>query len=482
MAMVVRPLPNLDLYWLLAVGRRIVETGAYIYQDPFTFTVPGTPWSPLSYLSGIVFYGLFKLGGMAAIGVVRVALVGLIAAITFRTLRRMGANLAMAAPLVLVAMICSHSRLTDRGQIFEYVFIAWLVGFLLTCHARTGRSFFIAPLVVQLAWVQLHSSFLLGPVLAAIFFLSEWIAPHTRVTHALARHDWKRAGVLVIAMALVCVINPNPKAFLIQPFDPVQRELLTRYTLEWKSPFDPAMRTANFHPYYELLLAAAAIAVVLRMSRLPLAPVALMLATALISFQAHRLRVEFALVAVPMIALLLKDAPVVAVARRLWPSRAVWGAIGLALVISLAAAERHRVLESQDIPQLYPTQALAFAAEHHLAKQPYSTIGFGSFMLWDQYGVRRTFIDGRNFDSTLYQDFLLAQSRETAWRAINRKYKPDAYILPAPENADKGVRNLHAWLQKAPDWPLVYKDDRAFVYVAERTVDPAWLQQHRLNH
>jgi hypothetical protein len=165
----------------------------------------------------------------------------------------------------------------------------------------------------------------------------------------------------------------------------------------------------------------------------------------------------------------------------LWPSRAVWGAIGLALVLSLAVAERERVLESQDIPQLYPAQALAFAASHGIAKQPYSTIGFGSFLLWDQYGVRRTFIDGRNFDPALYQDFLLAQSRETAWRAVNRKYKPDAYILPAPENADKGVRNLHAWLAKAPDWPLVYRDDRAFVYVAERTVDPAWLEQHRLN-
>ena len=83
-------------------------------------------------------------------------------------------------PLVLVALINSHSRLTDRGQIFEYVFIAWLVGFLLTGHERRERSFFIVPLLVQLAWVQLHSSFLLGPALAAIFFASEWIASKTR--------------------------------------------------------------------------------------------------------------------------------------------------------------------------------------------------------------------------------------------------------------------------------------------------------------
>ncbi|HEX6789768.1 MAG TPA: hypothetical protein VF247_00530, partial [Candidatus Krumholzibacteria bacterium] len=368
-----------------------------------------------------------------------------------------------------------------RGQLFEYVFVAWLVGFLLTCHERRGKSFFIAPLAVQLAWVQLHSSFLIGPVLAAIFFISEWIAPHTRVTHALARHDWKRVALLVGLMLLACAVNPNPKFFLLQPFDPAQRELMTKFTLEWKSPFDPAIASANFHPYYEVLLGAAALAVLLRIASLPLAPVMLMLATALISFQSHRLRVEFGLVAVPMIALLLRDAPVTAAVRRLWPSRAVWGAIGIALVVSLAFATRDRVLLSHDAPELYPSQALAFAAENDIAKRPYTTIGFGSFMLWDQYGARKTFIDGRNFDAPLYRDFLAAQTRETTWRAINRKYKPDAYILPPPGRGDGGTQNLHSWLAKAADWPLVYRDERAWIYVAERAVDPAWLATHRIH-
>jgi hypothetical protein len=480
MAMVLRPLPNLDLYWLLAVGRRIAETHAYIYRDPFTFTVPGTPWSPLSYLSGIVFYALFKMGGMTAIAVLRVVLVGLLTWIMFRTLKRIGVAWAIAAPLVLVALICSHSRLTDRGQIFEYVFIVWLMGFLLTSHERRGISFFVVPLVVQLAWVQLHSSFLLGPVLAAIFFLSEWIAPKLHVTRALSRHDWKRAALLVALMALVCVINPNPKAFLVQPFDPSQRDLLTRYTLEWKSPFDPAMASANFHPFYEMLLGAAAVAVLLRIASLPLAPVALMLATALLSLQSHRFRVEFALVSVPMIALLLRDAPLVAAARRIWPSRAVWSVIGIAMALSLMVAQRSRVLESQDIPELYPKGALTFVAKEDVAKRPFSTIGFGSYALWELYGERPTFIDGRNVDAQLYTDFLTAQTRETSWRAINRKYKPDAFILPPPSHADKGVQNLHAFLSKATDWPLVYRDDTAYVYVAAGSVDAAWLTQHRI--
>jgi hypothetical protein len=67
MAIVVRPLPNLDLWWLLAVGRRIVETHRYIYTDPFSFTLAGVPWSPQSYASAILSSLLHQVGGMAAI-------------------------------------------------------------------------------------------------------------------------------------------------------------------------------------------------------------------------------------------------------------------------------------------------------------------------------------------------------------------------------------------------------------------------------
>jgi hypothetical protein len=152
MAIALRPLPNYDIWWMLAVGRRIIETGAYIYKDPFTFTVTGAPWSPQSYASAIIFYLLFKAGGMAALTALRVLLVGALTALTFRTLRRIGAPWAVAAPLVVVMLVNSHSRLTDRGQLFEYVFIAWLMGFLITSHERRGRSFFVLPVADARSW------------------------------------------------------------------------------------------------------------------------------------------------------------------------------------------------------------------------------------------------------------------------------------------------------------------------------------------
>jgi hypothetical protein len=477
-AIVLRPLPNYDIWWMLAVGRRIVETGAFIYKDPFTFTVAGAPWSPQSYASAILFFALFKAGGMVALAALRVLLVGAMTALTLRTVRRSGADWAVASPLVVVMLVNSHSRFTDRGQLFEYVFIAWLVGFLLTSHERRGKSYYALPVAIQLLWVQLHSSFLLGPALAGIFFASEWIAQRIAPTHALHDHDWKRVRTLVLLLVLACVVNPNPRAFLVQPFDPAQRELLARYTLEWKSPFDPAIAAGNFHPYYEILLGVAALAVILRITTLPLAPAALLAATAYLSLQSHRFRVEFAIVAVPMIAVLLGGT---SLTRRLRASRTTWAAVGVAVALALMGTERDRALVSHDNPGLYPDAALDFVTRENIAHRPFHSIGFGSYMLWHLYGARQTFIDGRNFNLPLHRDFLAAQRSEAGLRAVTEKYRLDSFILPSIARSGAGLQDIHQWLDRHREsWPLVYADDCAFVYVATESVDSLWLDAHAI--
>lgn len=485
-ALVFFPFPNPDLYWLLATGRRMVETRAFIYHDPFTFTVAGSPWSPQSWLTAILYFVLFKSGGMAALTALRLALVGAIVVLTLRSLRIVGASWAIASPLVVLGVLVAHTRLTDRGQLFEYALLAWFVAFLLQSHERRGRSFFVWPIAAQLLWVQLHSSFLLGPVLAGIFFASEWVAARSPLLRPLHPRDFRRSFALVAALALACVVNPNPRAFLIQPFDPAQRALMSRFTLEWKSPFDAAIASGNFHPYYEILLALAALAILFNLRKLPLAPVTLMAATAFLSFQSHRFRVEFALVAVPMIALLAREAPLVvgyvrALTKRKRLARAtrIAGACGLVVALGLIAIERGRITAARTADAGRPDRAVAFVVENDVAKRPFNTIAFGSYMLWDAYGERRTFIDGRNFSSALYRDFLLAQASDDGWRAAIAKYQIDSFILPAWSIADAGIRNVHQRLMKSrAAWDLVHIDAHAFVYVAKASADSAWLDAH----
>ncbi|MDH4336569.1 MAG: hypothetical protein OEX18_04750 [Candidatus Krumholzibacteria bacterium] len=478
MAIVASPPPDLDLWWLMAVGRRMADTHAYIYADPFTFTVPGAAWSPQSWLSALVYFGLHQLGGMTAIGVLRVAMAGAIAALVFRALRAGGVAWAMAAPLVVVALVTAHGRFTDRGQLFEYVFLAWLLVFLLTAHERRGRAFFVLPLLVQLAWVQFHSSFLLGPALAAIFFAGEWLAGRLPFARPLHRHDYRRAALLVGAMLLVCVVNPNPRAFLIQPFDTSQHELISRFTLEWKSPFDAAIAGAGFHPWYEILLGVAALALLASLPRVPLAPLFMIAATAWLSLQSHRFRVEFGLVTAVMASVMLvRSSLVTGFAVRRLPA-ATWRMIGLVTTLLLIVLARG-LLVAKPAPDLLPQRALAFVVDENVAHRPYHTIGYGSYMLWRLYGERQTFIDGRNFDAGVYEDFLRGQTNAPALRGVIGKYGVDSFIIPAPERADAGMHNVHKSLIVWHDtWDLVHMDEQAFVYVSRAAADSTWLGTH----
>ena len=485
---------NNDIWWLLAVARRIVETQSFITQDPFTFTVEGAPWAPQSYLAALVFYAVHGLTSAWGLIIVRAVLVVAIFAVSLWTLSRVGVGWALASPVVLVALLNAQSRFLVRAHLFEYLFLVILVWFLLTAARRQGKSFFVIPIVLQLLWVNTHPSFAIAPALALLFFGGEWLsgvlAKRSSLVrpHATETYNWRRVGVLLVLMLVACLVNPSPGLFLTQPFGGEQRELISRFTLEWRSPFDPALKHGAFHPYYEILLGLATLAIVLSLHRLKLAPALLVVATAYLSFQAHRFRVEFALVSLPMIFILLASSTVVqSIRRRLTAAR--YGALAARLLaiaasVVLIATAADRVSIGGAVADRYPVQAFDYVRTENIANRAYHKIGHGSFLLWELYGERKSFIDGRNFNPSLYRDFLLCQTSYEGRRRIAGKYDLDAFIIPPLERSDAGMERVHRSLVQDDRWTLCYLDRHSWIYVRRDAVDSQWLAQngHRAYH
>jgi hypothetical protein len=479
---------NNDIWWLLAVARRIVETRSFITEDPFTFTATGTPWAPQAYLSALVFYAVNSVGSAWGLIVLRVILVVSIFGVSLWTLRRVGAPWVFAAPVVLVVLLNAHSRFLVRAHLFEYLFVAVLMWFLLTAGRRRGKSFFLIPVVVQLLWVNMHPSFALGPVLVALFFAGEWIAGVVsgRLGFIRPYHrdgcKWRRVALLVLLMCLACLLNPAPGLFLTQPFGSEQRELISRFTLEWRSPFDPALSHGAFHPWYEILLGLSALSLILAVGRLPLAPALLMVATAVLSFQAHRFRVEFALVVLPVMFVLFQSSPIISSLGRTIRKKknGVYIARSLALAFTgvIIAFANDRIEIGKAIADRYPHDAFQWVRSNGVALRPFHTIGHGSYLLWDLYGERSSFIDGRNFSPPVYRDFLACQMNEQGRRGVAEKYNLDAYILPPIEKSDAGIDRVHRSLIGDDGWSLCFVDEHAWIYVKDASVQPAWLRDN----
>lgn len=469
-----------DVWWMLGVGRYLVETKSFIYSEPFTFTLSGAPWSPQSWAAAIVFYLVHAAAGANGLIALRVVMVAAVFAVSLRTLSRLGISWASSGVVAVFVLLVAHGRFFVRAQLFEYLYIAILMGFLLTAHERKGRAYFVVPAVLQVLWANTHPSFLLGPALVALFYLGEWASEvaskKLSFIRPFHRHDYRRAAILLGVVIAACFVNPNPAAFLSQPLGGEQRELMSRFTLEWRSPFDPAIAGAAFLPYYLTLLAIAVVSLLLCIRRLSLSAVLLLTATAYLSFQSHRFRVEFALVALFLVPILVQRGALGGLGGRIGRARARVALAALALVLVGVTAKGRVEIGPADL-DVRPDRALEFVVDNDIAHRPFNTIGFGSYMTWKLYGQRLHFIDGRNFDPGLYRDFLIAQRNREGLQQTIAKYRLDAFIVPSLERSDFGMRNIHEGLLRI-GWSLVHIDETAFVYVEDRSVAQSFLESH----
>lgn len=480
------PVRNNDVWWHMAVGRQILETRSFITTDPFSFTLGGTPWVPQSYLAGILFYLCYTAGSAPALIVLRALLVLALFLLMIRMIARAGFPLSLVAPLLLLAALTVNSRFIIRPHLFEYLFLAIMLGWLLAPHKRRGAAWYLVPAFVQIAWVNTHPSFFLGPLLALVFFAGEGVAkllgrraPFLG-SPAAQSFEWKPAVMLVVVLLAACVVNPAPLKFLAQPLNGEQRELLTSYTLEWRSPFDPMLRGAPFHPWFELLLACAGACFLLGARRLHLSSLLLTGICAALALSAHRFRFEFAVVAVPLMILQLGDSRAGALlAGTLGGTggRTVAVRVTVAVVLCgmLLGTARPPFVIGGGTADRYPRQAFEFLRGEHVGQRPFHPIGFGSFLIWYLYPERRTFIDGRNYSASLYRDFLDCQTDPAGFNRITNAYDLDAFIIPAPDRADPGMTNVHRFLVDSPLWRLVYIDRIASIFVRSESVAAAWL-------
>ena len=65
-----------DVWWHLAAAREMVRTRALMTTDPFSVSAGGRPWANVHWLFQLGLYGVYQLGGLPAVVLVKCLLVG----------------------------------------------------------------------------------------------------------------------------------------------------------------------------------------------------------------------------------------------------------------------------------------------------------------------------------------------------------------------------------------------------------------------
>jgi tetratricopeptide (TPR) repeat protein len=208
---------NSDFWLHLASGRLLAEGRFPFGKDPFAFTTENHYWANHAWLFDLPLYLLYnrlgeQLGGPVLV-VLKALLVSLLALVLL-AVRRPDSRLGWPAACTLLAVLAMSPRLLLHSTCLSYFLLAltlWLLWRPLQQGASFGQQLrhYLPLLLLFVLWVNVDGWFLLGPLLAALFWLGDWIAPRKAGLSPVSPNGSARTpGWLWLAGVAVCLINP----------------------------------------------------------------------------------------------------------------------------------------------------------------------------------------------------------------------------------------------------------------------------------
>lgn len=176
-----------DTFWQLRAGQEMAASGNVMLHDAFTYSVRGGFWPNHEWLSEVLFYGLWRVGGMPALTAFAASMALLAWVLVWRVMT--GPALWRCA-LILLVLIPSAKLWSIRPQVISLALLAILL-------VQMTRERWRRVPVLFLVWANLHGGVMLG-----VIALTGALAARVVV----ARSQWKPAAlVLAASVAAVCL-------------------------------------------------------------------------------------------------------------------------------------------------------------------------------------------------------------------------------------------------------------------------------------
>src|SRR5262245_41758982 len=146
-----------DTWWQLASGLKIFESGRIPLIDQFSWTAHGAYWPNHEWLSQVIFYGAYRLGGLVLLQSVGVALVATGLVLVWC---QMSGTPLLKGLLLLFLLVGLVTEWSLRPKLFTFALTAVTLRLL-----STNRIWWMP--AVMIVWANLHGAFAVGLVLLA---------------------------------------------------------------------------------------------------------------------------------------------------------------------------------------------------------------------------------------------------------------------------------------------------------------------------
>jgi hypothetical protein len=438
-----RLLQDPDTYWHIVVGDRMLTSGELPRRDEFSHSFAGAPWIAKEWLSQVMLALAWRAAGWAGVAALAAASCALAMALLFGfLLRRLRWTAALAA--TLLALLLTVPQMMARPHAFFLpVLVAWVAVLIRAVEQGRAPPWWLAGLMAL--WANLHASFPLGLVIAALFGAEALLTAPDGARWRLALR-WLGFGLLALGATVLTPYGVAPLRLAVVMFGTNDA---VRFIQEWQPPEPGA---AGWLAMGAFGLGMAALLAFHRPAPrlLPVLPLAWLAA------KYRRFTGPFGIVAAMALAgPLARHVPALA-PLPLARGPGAW-ATGCAAAAVLCIA---LLVRPEPAASVTPRAALDAALEAGATGPVLNDHDFGGYLIWR--GVP-TFIDGRN-DQLFIGGFAAAwygaQAAEddAAFLELLRRHGVTWALL----RPDGGAARK---LDRLPGWRRVHADATAVVFL-----------------
>ncbi len=244
-----RPVWNNDIWYLLREAGDIVASGEIPRVDQYSAVAAGRPYLAHEWLSGLIFLGIFKLGGGEALTVFRALIMLAILLLLWFSLEKRARSFVLTALLLALAAYIILERLFVRPHAFTLLFLCVWV-FSLERWRRERRLRYLIILVpLQILWANLHGGYIIALVLGVMMTGSAAFLVMFPSWSKDESYDWSdvlKLAVLTVACLAASLVNPHGLRLLEFSLTlSLASDYIKQFIYEWGSPLsDKYMRRA----------------------------------------------------------------------------------------------------------------------------------------------------------------------------------------------------------------------------------------------
>jgi len=431
LAILAGPIEDTDFWWHLRTGQWIAQQHRLPVPDPFSYTSGDDATARFNltheWLSQLVLYAVYAVGGFGAVALVRAAMLAAICGISGWIAAGLSKRFwtGIAAALATASVMVAFTA--DRPGFVTFLGVAVFLAIL------ESRRWLWALPAVSLVWANCHGGFFLGWVVLAAYAVRD-------------RRLWP------VAVCSVAASLANPNGYrVVGVLAAYHGSELTRSLMEWQRPSWWGL------PYgFDLLLYAAAAALAANWRRVAIRHWILFAIFAAASLTAFR--------NLPLLAVLAPALIAAYVAPRI--------AVPALSVIAATGALYWRAPDPAVATWTVPSAAAGFVASRELPGRLFNTYEQGGYWIWQG---RRVFIDGRALSDAAYRDSQqILFNKGSAGDAVTGarkdlldRYGIDTVAMNAIEPESGALYPLAIALGNPDDteWQLAYEDTQELVFV-----------------